>query len=123
MKAPCLALACCLTAAATSFADALQPAPDALAELEVRRDENAANACDINLYLRDEAVAQLAPGQAVALEVPAGEQVLALRQTPSGYCSAGPVGRPQSILLQPGEHRSLRIMQSPTELYLAPALE
>jgi len=99
--------------------------PDGCAsgELEVRRDENAANACDINLYLRDEAVAQLAPGQAVVLEVPAGEQVLALRQTPSGYCSAGPVGRPQSILLQPGEHRSLRIMQSPTELYLAPALE
>lgn len=123
MKAPCLALACWLTASANGFAATLQPAPDALAELEVRRDENAANACDINLYLRDEAVAQLAPGQAVVLEVPAGEQVLALRQTPSGYCSAGPFGRPQSILLQPGEHRSLRIMQSPTELYLAPALE
>lgn len=120
MKAPSLALACLLAASGSCFAQPLQPQPGALAELEVRRDANAMNACDIHLYLRDAAVAQLAPGQAVALDLPAGEQVLALRQAPSGHC-AGPVGRAQSILLQPGERRSLRIMQSPTELYLAPA--
>lgn len=100
----------------------LKPAPEALGELLVSRDEDAPNACDIDLYVQNELVAQLAPGQSITIPVPAGEIALRVAQKDSGYC-AGPVGSPQSAIIQPGEVRHLRIVQNQHELFLAPAVD
>jgi hypothetical protein len=101
----------------------LQPATDALGELLVSRDENAANACDIELYVQNELVAQLAPGQSVSVPVPAGEIAVRVAQHGSGYCSNKANGSPQSAIIQPGEVRHLRIVQNQHEVFLAPAAD
>lgn len=121
----CLALASLapLADAETLLESPLQPAPDSVAELVVSRDENAANACEVGLYLQDELVAQLSAGQAISLSVPAGEMTLNVAQSPSGYCAGNLTGRPQSVLIQPGERRHFRIVQNPTELFLSPAVD
>lgn len=130
MKMICPALLCLalgglapLVNAAGALEGQLQPAPGSLAELVVSRDENAANACEVGLYLQDELVAQISAGQAISLSVPAGEMTLNVAQSPSGYCAGNLTGRPQSVLIQPGERRHLRIVQNPTELFLSPAVE
>ncbi|BAN47732.1 hypothetical protein [Metapseudomonas resinovorans] len=105
------------------FAPPLQPAPDALGELLVSRDENAANACDIDLYVQNELVAQLAPGESVSIPVRAGEVALRVASSSSGYCAGQPAGSPQSAIIQPGEVRHLRIVQEQHEVFLAPAAE
>lgn len=99
-----------------------QPAPDALGELLVSRDENAANACDIELYVQNELVAQIAPGQSVSIPVPAGEIAVRVAQNGSGYCDKA-TGSPQSAIIQPGEVRHLRIVQNQHEVFLAPAAD
>ena len=101
----------------------LQPAPDAFGELLVSRDEHAANACDIALYVQNELVAQMAPGQSVSIPVPAGEIVVRVAQNGSGYCSDKTAGSPQSAIIQPGEVRHLRIVQNQHEVFLAPAAD
>lgn len=101
----------------------LQPAPDALGELLVSRDEAAANACDIELYVQNELVAQLAPGQSISIPVPAGEIAVRVSQNGSGYCSGQATGSPQSAIIQPGEVRHLRIVQNQHEIFLAPAAD
>jgi hypothetical protein len=101
----------------------LQPAPDALGELLVSRDENAADACDIELYVQNELVAQIAPGQSVSIPVPAGEIAVRVAQDGSGYCSGKAVGSPQSAIIEPGEVRHLRIVQNEHEVFLAPAAD
>ncbi|MCY1274366.1 hypothetical protein D9M68_390530 [compost metagenome] len=100
----------------------LQPAPDALGQLLVSRDETAANACDIELYVQNELVAQLAPGQSVTIPVPAGEIAVRVARNGSGYCGKA-VGSPQSAIIQPGEVRHLRIVQNQHEVFLAPAAD
>ncbi|AOE84554.1 hypothetical protein [Pseudomonas sp. TCU-HL1] len=101
----------------------LQAVPDALGELLISHDENVPDACDIDLYVQNELVAQIAPGQSVSIPVPAGEVALRVAPNASGYCAAQPPGIPQSAVIQPGEVRHLRIVQNPHEVFLAPAAD
>ncbi|MFC5695082.1 hypothetical protein ACFPU0_05845 [Pseudomonas sp. GCM10022186] len=101
----------------------LQPAPDAFGELLVSRDENAPNACDIDLYVQDELVAQIAPGQSVSIPVLAGEVTLRVSPKGSGHCTDQPDSGAQSAIIQPGEIRHLRIVQNEGEVFLAPAAD
>lgn len=101
----------------------LQPAPDAIGELLISRDENTPNACDIDLYVQNELVAKIAPGQSVSIPVPAGEVALRVAQGGSGYCAGQFAGDPQSTIIQPGEVRHFRIVQDQHEVFLAPAVD
>ncbi|WP_052659256.1 hypothetical protein [Pseudomonas sp. LFM046] len=100
-----------------------QPSPEAFGELLVSRDENAPNACDIDLYVQNELVAQIAPGQSVSIPVPAGEVALRVAQNGNGYCDGDEAGSFQSAIIQPGEVRHLRIVQNQREVFLAPAAD
>lgn len=101
----------------------LQPAPDNIGELLISRDENTPNACDIDLYVQNELVAKIAPGQSLSIPVPAGEVALRVAQDGSGYCAGKFVGGPQSAIIQPGEVRHFRIVQDQHEVFLAPAVD
>lgn len=118
-----LATTAVFAASEAILSPSLQPAPDALGELLVSRDEHAANACDIELYVQNELVAQIAPGQSVSIPVPAGEIAVQVAQNGSGYCSDKATGIPQSAIIQPGEVRHLRIVQNQHEVFLAPAAD
>ncbi|MDH4869914.1 hypothetical protein [Pseudomonas sp. BN515] len=100
-----------------------QPVPEAFGELLISRDENAPNACDIELYVQNELVARVAPGQSVSIPVPAGEVSLRVAQHGSGYCAGRFAGNPQSAIIEPGEVRHLRIVQDEHEVFLAPAAD
>ncbi|MDH4569441.1 hypothetical protein E8E95_22420 [Pseudomonas sp. BN414] len=97
-----------------------RPVPDAIGELLISRDENSPNACDIDLYVQNELVAKIAPGQSVSIPVPAGEVALRVAQSGSGNCAGLFAGDPQSALFKPGEVRHFRIVQDQHEVFLAP---
>lgn len=118
-----LAMTAVFAASEAILSPPLQPAPDAIGELLVSRDENAPNACDIDLYVQNELVAQIAPGQSVSIPVPAGEVALRVAQNGSGYCAGQFTGSRQSAIIQPGEVRHLRIVQNQHEVFLAPAAD
>ncbi|MFZ6047149.1 hypothetical protein ACFW0H_13620 [Pseudomonas sp. CR3202] len=101
----------------------MQAAPDAFGELLISRDENAPNACGIDLYVQDELVAQIAPGQSVSIPVLAGEVALRVSPKGSGHCADQPDSGAQSAIIQPGEVRHLRIVQNEGEVFLAPAAD
>ena len=100
-----------------------QSVPEAFGELLISRDVNAPNACDIELYVQNELVARVAPGQSVSIPVPAGEVSLRVAQHGSGYCAGRFAGNPQSAIIEPGEVRHLRIVQDEHEVFLAPAAD
>ncbi|WP_342245628.1 hypothetical protein [Pseudomonas sp. OTU5201] len=118
-----LAATAVFAASEAIMSPARQPTPDAIGELLISRDENALNACDIDLYVQNELVAQIAPGQSVSIPVPAGEVALRVAQKGSGYCAGQYAGSPQSTIIQPGEVRHLHIVQSQHEVFLAPAAD
>ncbi|AYF87464.1 hypothetical protein SA496_07600 [Pseudomonas sp. JS3066] len=118
-----LAATAVFAASEAIMSPALQPAPDAIGELLVSRDENTPNACDIDLYVQNELVAKIAPGQSVSIPVPAGEVALRVAQNGAGYCSGLLAGDPQSAIFQPGEVRHFRIVQNQHEVLLAPAAD
>ncbi|MCY1208659.1 hypothetical protein D9M72_202930 [compost metagenome] len=100
-----------------------QPAPEAFGELLISRDENASNACDIELYVQNELVARVAPGQSVSVPVPAGAVSLRVAQQGSGHCADQFADISQSAIIEPGEVRHLRIVQDEHEVFLAPAAD
>lgn len=97
--------------------------PDALGELLVSRGEMGPNACDIDLYVQNELVAQIAPGQSISIPVPAGEVALRVALKNAGDCAGLGASSQQSAVIAPGEVRHLRIVQNEHEVFLAPAAE
>ena len=99
------------------------PATRAFGELLISRDVNAPDACDIELYVQNELVARVAPGQSVSIPVPAGEVSLRVAQHGSIHCAGQFVGTSQSAIIEPGEVGHLRIVQDEHEVFLAPAAD
>ncbi|ATH82665.1 hypothetical protein L1F06_009065 [Ectopseudomonas hydrolytica] len=97
-------------------------ASDAPARLIFSRDSNAPNACDVELYVNQQVVATLGPGERTSLDLPSGELSLAVALSPSGYCGGRGPDAMQSILLRPGETRQFAIMVEPEQVFLAPLL-
>ncbi|WP_437880293.1 hypothetical protein [Pseudomonas sp. LRF_L74] len=96
------------------------PGADGMARLIVDRDENAPNACDVELYIGPDVAATLAPGQSASLDLPNGELSLSASLSRAGYCGGLGPGTPQSIILQPGETRRFKITVQPGQVFLAP---
>ena len=48
------------------------PAAEAPARLIFSRDSNAPNACDVELYVNQQVVAKLGPGERTSLDLPSG---------------------------------------------------
>ncbi|MGP0174463.1 hypothetical protein ACSVIJ_21640 [Pseudomonas sp. NCHU5208] len=120
-----LGLLCMTTQASENLPPTPPPDPvaDAPARLIVSRDEQAPNACDVELYVNQQVVATLGPGQRTSLDLPSGEQSLAVAISPEGYCGGTGPQTTQSILLTPGETRQFDVKVEPDQVFLAPRLE
>ncbi|HSX72353.1 MAG TPA: hypothetical protein VLF16_15580 [Pseudomonas sp.] len=125
-------LALCLMSALAQAADTLppgvhvqppEPAPGEPGRLILSRDNNAPNACDVELYVNREVAATLGPGGRAALDLPSGELSLAVAISSAGYCGGRGPGPSQSVLLGPGETRQFAIMVEPGQVFLAPLLD
>jgi hypothetical protein len=99
------------------------PASDAMGQLIISRDKNAPNACDVELYIAQRANTALAPGESVTLDVPAGEVVLGVTLSRSGYCAGEGGIQSQSIQVRPGEARRFEVKVDGTGVFLAPLLQ
>ncbi|PKM29106.1 MAG: hypothetical protein CVV08_18065 [Gammaproteobacteria bacterium HGW-Gammaproteobacteria-12] len=120
---------CCLGAQAS---DALpggiermpaDPVADAPARLIFSRDNNAPNACDVELYVNQQVVAKLGPGERTSLDLPSGELSVAVAMSPDGYCAGRGPDVAQSVLLLPGETRQFAVMVEPEQVFLAPVID
>lgn len=89
--APALLGLFCMAAQASDIPpSATEPAPtdpvaDAPARLIFSRDNNAPNACDVELYANQQVVAKLGPASKPAW-MPSGELGVAVAMSPDGYC-------------------------------------
>lgn len=101
----------------------LQTEPAGMARLIISRDRTAPNACDVELSLGAQLVAQLPVGESVTLQVPAGELTLGVALSRAGYCAEIDLVSNQSILISAGETRRYQVMLSDEALFLAPRLE
>ena len=101
------------------------PVAEAPGRLMVSRDSNAPNACDVELYVNQQMVAKLGPGEHTSLDLPSGELSVAVALTPDGYCGGGGGGPDiaQSVLLRPGETRQFAIMVEPQQVFLTPLID
>ncbi|MBH3340022.1 hypothetical protein I5L51_12965 [Pseudomonas mendocina] len=99
------------------------PVADAPARLIFSRDSNAPNACDVELYVNQQAVAKLGPGERTSLDLPSGELSVAVALSPDGYCGGRGPDVAQSILLRPGETRQFAVMVEPHQVFLAPLID
>ncbi len=120
-------LACSLAHAADTLPRGVQvvppdPAPGAPGRLIFSRDNNAPNACDVELYINQQAVAKLGPGERTSLDLPSGELSVAVAISSAGYCGGLGPGPEQSVLLGSGETRQFAIMVEPGQVFLAPLL-
>ena len=120
-------LACSLAHAADPLPRGVQvvppdPAPGAPGRLIFSRDNNAPNACDVELYINQQAVAKLGPGERTSLDLPSGELSVAVAISSAGYCGGLGPGPEQSVLLGAGETRQFAIMVEPGQVFLAPLL-
>ncbi|MGY4534814.1 hypothetical protein ACVW0Y_003957 [Pseudomonas sp. TE3786] len=112
-------------------AESLVPPPDvplgttpdsqATARLVVSRDNRAPNACAVDLYVQNQLVAQLAPKQSIAVDVPAGEVSISVSRGGSGYCVSDMPANAQSAVFTPGETRQFKIVVDDTGAFLSPA--
>ncbi|WP_043308245.1 hypothetical protein [Pseudomonas sp. ML96] len=103
----------------------VQPADPVAGEpgrLIFSRDNNAPNACDVELYVNREIAATLGPGERKALDLPSGTLSVAVAISSAGYCGGQGPGPTQSVLLGPGETRQFAIMVKPGQVFLAPLL-
>lgn len=120
-------LASALTMASESALDApltpSAPAADALARLVISRDNSSPNACDVELYVNQNSVVQIAPGQSLSLDAPSGELTLSAALSQSGYCAGAGPSAPQSVLLEPGQTRHFDIRVEGDAVFLAPVTE
>lgn len=99
------------------------PAADAPARLIFSRDNNAPNACDVELYVNLQVMAKLGPGEHTSLDLPSGELSVAVAISPDGYCGGNGPEITQSILLRPGETREFAVVVEPEQVFLAPRLD
>ena len=99
------------------------PVADAPARLIFSRDNNAPNACDVELYVNQQVVAKLGPGKHTSLDLPSGELSVAVAMSPDGYCAGRGPDVEQSIILRPGETRQFDVMVEPGQVFLAPAID
>jgi hypothetical protein len=96
---------------------------DAPARLIFSRDNNAPNACDVELYVNQQVVAKLGPGEQTSLDLPRGELGVAVAMSPDGYCGGHGSDVAQSVMLRPGETRQFAIMVEPEQVFLAPLID
>lgn len=99
------------------------PVADAPARLIVNRDNNAPNACDVELYVNQQVVAKLGPGEHTSLDLPSGELSVAVAMSPDGYCAGRGPDMAQSVILRPGETRQFDVMVEPEQVFLAPVID
>ncbi|VXB86172.1 hypothetical protein [Pseudomonas sp. 8O] len=99
------------------------PVADAPARLIFSRDNNAPNACDVELYVNQQVVAKLGPGEHTSLDLPSGELSVAVAMSPDGYCAGRGPDVSQSVLLRPGETRQFEVMVEPEQVFLAPVID
>lgn len=119
-----LLLSCLCFGFALSHAEPATQAPSAkMAQLIIGRDSKVPKACDVELLLEKNAVAQLPVGESVSLELPAGTHYLRAKLSAAGKCNAIGLASGQSILLEPGETRQYQVMLDNDALFLAPQLE
>lgn len=121
----------CLLWLGSASAESLVPPPDvplsatpdteAMARLVVSRDNMAPNACAVDLYVQNQLVAQLAPKQSIAVDVPPGEVAISVSRGGSGYCVSDMPANSQSAVFTPGETREFRIVVDDTGAFLSPA--
>lgn len=125
-------LAICLIGSLAQAADTLPadvqhqppaPAPDAPGRLIFSRDNDASNACDVELYVNREVVATLGPGDRTSLDLPSGQLSLAVAISSAGYCGGRGPDTEQSVLLRPGEARQFAVKVEPDQVFLAPLLD
>ena len=120
---------CCMSAQANdALPDGIEqmpadPVADAPARLIFNRDNNAPNACDVELYVNQQVVAKLAPGEQTSLDLPNGELSVAVAMSPDGYCGGRGPDVAQSIILRPGETRQFAVMVEPEQVFLAPVID
>ncbi|MBL0952319.1 MAG: hypothetical protein IBJ08_17000 [Pseudomonas sp.] len=104
-----------------------QMPPDPVAEAPARlifsRDNNAPNACDVELYVNQQVVARLGPGEQTSLDLPSGELSIAVALSPDGYCGGRGPEVAQSVLLRPGETRQFAVVVEPEQVFLAPVID
>ena len=96
------------------------PVADAPARLIASRDNNAPNACDVELYINQQVVAKLGPGEHTSLDLPSGELSVAVAMSPDGYCGGRGPDVAQSVILRPGETRQFAITVEAEQVFLAP---
>lgn len=96
------------------------PVADAPARLIVSRDSNAPNACDVELYVNQQVVAKLGPGEHTSLDLPSGELSVAVAMSPDGYCGGRGPDVAQSVILRPGETRQFAVTVEAEQVFLAP---
>lgn len=96
------------------------PVADAPTRLIFSRDNNAPNACDVELYVNQQVVAKLGPGDHTSLDLPSGELSVAVAMSPDGYCGGRGPDVAQSVILRPGETRHFAVMVEPEQVFLAP---
>ena len=99
------------------------PLVESPARLIVSRDNNAPNACDVELYINQQVVAKLGPGERTRLDLPSGELSVAVALSPDGYCGGRGPEIAQSVLLQPGETRQFAVVVEPEQVFLAPVID
>ncbi|MDF2073414.1 hypothetical protein [Ectopseudomonas mendocina] len=104
-----------------------QMPPDPVAEAPARlifsRDNNAPNACDVELYVNQQVVARLGPSEQTSLDLPSGELSIAVALSPDGYCGGRGPEVAQSVLLRPGETRQFAVVVEPEQVFLAPVID
>lgn len=100
-----------------------EPVADAPARLIFSRDHKAPNACDVELYVNQQIVAKLAPGERTSLDLPSGEPSVAVAMSADGYCGGRGPDVAQSILLRPGETRQFAIRVEAGRVFIAPLLD
>ncbi|MBD9424331.1 hypothetical protein IB232_03265 [Pseudomonas sp. PDM15] len=120
-------LACGLAQAAETLPRGVQvvppdPAPGGPGRLIFSRDNNAPNACDVELYVNQQVVAKLGPGERTSLDLPSGQLSVAVAISSAGYCGGRGPDSEQSILLGSGETRQFAVMVEPGQVFLAPLL-
>ncbi|WP_068830104.1 hypothetical protein [Pseudomonas sp. BMS12] len=98
------------------------PALDSPSRLIFTRDNNAPNACDVELYVNQQVMATLGPGKSASLDLPNGPFSIAVAISPKGYCGGQGPGPSQSVLLAPGETRQFAVIVKPGQAFIAPML-
>ncbi|MGE8500185.1 MAG: hypothetical protein ACN6O6_22020 [Pseudomonas sp.] len=101
----------------------LLPQADGYAVLIISRERlEVATPCEVGLYLQDQLAARIYQGQAVSFNLPPGPVSVRLGVIGSGICEPGIVQlKGQSLQLEAGEVRRLRIALNTSGLYLIPA--